>query len=50
MLIDDLQIRAPPLQLRPASAPVKASFTIFAFRAAPDNAERRPDAAPRRSG
>lgn len=33
MLIDDLQIRAPPLQLRPVSAPVRASFTVFAFRA-----------------
>ena len=34
MLIDDLQIRAPPLQMRPASAPVRASFAVFAFRAA----------------
>jgi general secretion pathway protein M len=41
MLIDDLQLRAPPLQLRAAGAPVTASFTILAFRAAP---EGKPDA------
>lgn len=34
MLIDDLQLRAPPVELRPASAPISASFTIVAFRAA----------------
>ena len=34
MLIDDLQLRAPPVELRTATTPINASFTIVAFRAA----------------
>jgi hypothetical protein len=34
MLVDDLQLRAPPMELRPANAPISAAFTIVAFRAA----------------
>jgi general secretion pathway protein M len=33
MLIDELQLRGPPVQARSPSAPVQASFTILAFRA-----------------
>jgi general secretion pathway protein M len=32
MLIDDLQVRATPLQARSADAPVNATFTLLAFR------------------
>ena len=32
---DDLQLRAPPVELRTASTPVSAAFTVMAFRAAP---------------
>lgn len=32
MLIDDVQLRAPPVELRNASMPVTASFTVMAFR------------------
>jgi general secretion pathway protein M len=35
MLVDDVQFRAPPLQVREAAAPVSASFTLLAFRAVP---------------
>ena len=35
MLVDDLQLRAPPVELRTASTPVSAAFTVVAFRAAP---------------
>ncbi len=35
MLIDDLQLRTAPMQDRSAAAPVSASFTLLAFRAAP---------------
>jgi hypothetical protein len=38
MLIDDLQLRAPPVELRPANAPISAAFTVVAFRAAPSGA------------
>ncbi|HSZ93414.1 MAG TPA: type II secretion system protein GspM [Acetobacteraceae bacterium] len=34
MLVDDLQLRAPPVALRAANTPISASFTIVAFRAA----------------
>ncbi len=34
MLVDDLQVRATPLQARDAGAPVSATFTLLAFRAA----------------
>jgi general secretion pathway protein M len=33
MLIDELQMRGPPVQARSPGAPVQASFTILAFRA-----------------
>jgi len=35
MLVDDVQLRAPPMQVREAAAPVSASFTLLAFRTAP---------------
>jgi general secretion pathway protein M len=35
MLVDDVQFRAPPMQVREAAAPVSASFTLLAFRAVP---------------
>jgi general secretion pathway protein M len=35
MVIDNLQFRAPPIQTRVADTPVTASFTVFAFRATP---------------
>lgn len=35
MLIDNLQLRAPPVGLRKATTPISAAFTIVAFRAAP---------------
>lgn len=34
MLIDNLQLRAPPAELRTATTPISAAFTIVAFRAA----------------
>ncbi len=34
MLVDDLQLRAPPVELRATTSPVTAAFTIVAFRAA----------------
>jgi general secretion pathway protein M len=34
MLIDDLQLRAPPVELRVANTPISAAFTVVAFRAA----------------
>ena len=33
MLVDDLQLRAPPVELRATTSPVTAAFTIVAFRA-----------------
>ncbi len=33
MLVDDVQLRAPPMQVREAAAPVSANFTLLAFRA-----------------
>jgi general secretion pathway protein M len=33
MLIDELQLRGPPVQVRSPGAPIAASFTILAFRA-----------------
>jgi general secretion pathway protein M len=33
MLVDDLQLRAPPLLLRTGARPVDASFTVLGFRA-----------------
>ncbi len=33
MLIDNLQLRAPPIELRAATTPIGAAFTIVAFRA-----------------
>ena len=33
MLVDDLQLRAPPLLLRTGTRPMDAGFTVFAFRA-----------------
>ncbi len=33
MLVDDLQLRAPPLLLRTGPRPMDAGFTVFAFRA-----------------
>ena len=33
MLVDDLQLRAPPLLLRTGPRPMDASFTVIAFRA-----------------
>jgi general secretion pathway protein M len=35
MLVDDVQFRAPSMQVRDAAAPVSASFTLVAFRAVP---------------
>jgi hypothetical protein len=34
MLIDDLQLRAPPVEMRAATTPINAAFTIVAFRTA----------------
>jgi general secretion pathway protein M len=34
MLVDDVQLRAPPVELRQANSPITASFTVVAFRAA----------------
>jgi hypothetical protein len=34
MLIDDLQLRAPPVEVRAAATPISAAFTILAYRAA----------------
>jgi hypothetical protein len=34
MLIDDVSLRAPPVELRTASSPVSAAFTVLAFRPA----------------
>jgi hypothetical protein len=34
MLIDDVSVRAPPVELRTAGSPVSAGFTVRAFRAA----------------
>ena len=33
MLVDDMQLRAPPLLLRTGARPMDAGFTVFAFRA-----------------
>ncbi len=33
MLVDDLQLRAPPLLLRTGPRPMDAGFTVYAFRA-----------------
>lgn len=35
MLIDNLQLRAPPAELRAAATPISAAFTIVAFRTVP---------------
>ena len=37
MLVDDLQLRAPPVELRGTTSPVSAAFTIVAFRGAAGN-------------
>lgn len=34
MLTDDLQLRAPPVEMRGANSPISAGFTVVAFRAA----------------
>jgi general secretion pathway protein M len=34
MLIDNLQLRAPPVELRAAATPISAALTVVAFRAA----------------
>jgi hypothetical protein len=34
MLVDDLQMRAPPIELRVSNQPISAAFTVFAFRSA----------------
>jgi general secretion pathway protein M len=33
MLVDDLQLRAPPVEMRAATTPISAAFTILAYRA-----------------
>ncbi len=32
MLVDDVQLRSPPVELRTATSPISAAFTIVAFR------------------
>ncbi|HEX3404890.1 MAG TPA: type II secretion system protein GspM [Acetobacteraceae bacterium] len=39
MLIDDVQLRAPPVELRAAASPISAAFTIVAFRTAASGAK-----------
>ncbi len=34
MLVDDLQLRAPPVDMRAANSPISTAFTVIAFRAA----------------
>ncbi len=34
MLVDDLQLRAPPIDMRSKSQPISAAFTVLAFRSA----------------
>lgn len=40
MLVDDLQLRAPPIEMRASSPPIRAAFTVFAFRFAATGAGR----------
>lgn len=40
MLVDDLQLRAPPIEMRASNQPISAAFTVFAFRAAEAGASR----------
>ena len=34
MLVDDVQLRAPPIEMRTSSQPISAGFTVLAFRSA----------------
>jgi general secretion pathway protein M len=40
MLVDDLQLRAPPIELRSNSQPISAAFTTFAFRSGSSGASQ----------
>ncbi|HEX4172412.1 MAG TPA: type II secretion system protein GspM [Acetobacteraceae bacterium] len=40
MLVDDLQLRAPPIEMRASNQPISAAFTVFAFRSAVTGASR----------
>ena len=50
MLVDDLQIQAPPLGLRSAVLPMDATLTVLAFRARDATSGRAPPAASGRQG
>lgn len=40
MLVDDLQLRAPPIEMRASNQPISAAFTVLAFRSAAIGASR----------
>jgi hypothetical protein len=40
MLVDDLQLRAPPIEMRSNTQPINAAFTAFAFRSASNGASQ----------
>ena len=40
MLVDDLQLRAPPIAMRTSNQPISAAFTVFAFRSSATGAGR----------
>jgi general secretion pathway protein M len=40
MLVDDLQLRAPPIELRTSNQAISAAFTVFAFRSSVAGASR----------
>ena len=40
MLVDDLQLRAPPIEMRASTQPISAAFTVLAFRSAATGASQ----------
>jgi hypothetical protein len=40
MLVDDLQLRAPPIEMRTSNQPISAAYTVLAFRSAATGAAR----------
>jgi hypothetical protein len=40
MLVDDLQLRAPPIAMRTSNQPISAAFTVLAFRSSVTGAGR----------
>jgi general secretion pathway protein M len=40
MLVDDLQLRAPPIDMRTSNQPISAAFTVLAFRSSATGASR----------